>query len=147
MKYLKRFNETQSPITEAQVEEYLQSKYTSDWFNSELDERVYDYISEEDAEEHDGDYVQAYRELSMGGAIEYDILDQMAKDAAEHFGISEEQKIETRTISDICHDHLIDTCSWYDTFVFDRRSTEPYKNKFGGSSYDDLVKGIDFDLD
>lgn len=93
MKYLKRFNESQSPITEAQVEEYLQSKYTSDWFNSELEERVYDYISEEDAEEHDGDYVQAYRELSMGGAIEYDILDEMSKETDNHFGVPEEQKI------------------------------------------------------
>jgi hypothetical protein len=53
----------------------LRSIYTSDWFNSQLEERVYDYISEEDAEDYDGDYAQTYKELSMGGTIEYDILD------------------------------------------------------------------------
>lgn len=130
MKYLKRFNESES-LTEEQVENYLKQNYTSDWFDSELNERVYDYIDSDEAEEYNDDYVEAYKNLSTGGAVEYDLLDEMSSNTSKHFGIPQEQKIETRSIMDIANDHLIDTCTWYDKFIFNRRSTEPYKSFFG----------------
>jgi hypothetical protein len=142
MKYLKKFNESTS-ITENQVEDYLKSQFTSEWFDSELSERVYDYISDEDAEDYDGDLVETYKNLSTGCAIEYDLLELMSQEASNHFNIPINQKIESRSISDICHDHLMDTCTWFDKWIFDRRSTEPYKSKFGGG-YEDLMKNIDW---
>ena len=131
MKYLKKFNESNS-VTEGQIEDYLKSKFTSEWFDSELSERVYDYISDEDAEDYDGDLTEAYKNLSTGGAIEYDLLEYMSSETSDHFNLPMNNKIESRSISDVCHDHLMDTCSWFDKWVFDRRSTEPYKSKFGG---------------
>lgn len=144
MKYLKRFNESDSTLTEQQVEDYLKQNYTSDWFDSELNERVYDYVGSDEAEEYNDDYVEAYKNLSTGGAVEYDLLEEMSSETSKHFGIPQDQKIDTRSIMDITHDHLIDTCSWYDKFVFNRRSTEPYKSFFG-NSYDDLSKNINWD--
>lgn len=143
MKYLKRFNESESSITEEQIEQYFKENYTSEWFDNELNDRVYDYIDSEEAEEHDGDYVEVYKNLSTGGAVEYDILDEISKEASKHFNTPIDQKIDKRSILDIAHDHLIDTCTWYDKFVFNRRSTEPYKNIFG-SSYDDLINNINW---
>lgn len=143
MKHLKRFNESTSSVTEIQVEDYLKSNFTTEWFDSELSERVYDYISEEDAEDYDGDLTEAYKNLSTGGAIEYDLLEVMSQEASNHFNLPMNQKIESRSVSDICHDHLMDTCTWFDKWVFDRRSTEPYKSKFGGG-YEDLMKNINW---
>lgn len=139
MKHLKQFENFST--TEEEVENYLKTKFTSDWFDSELSDRVYDYIDSEEAEPHDDNYEEAYKNLSTGGAIEYDLLKVMSDDAEEHFKIDSEQKISKRSISDICHDHLIDTCEWYDKFVFNRRSTEPYKGFFGFG--DDLMKNWD----
>lgn len=144
MKHLKRFNESSSEdnnnITEQDIEEYLKSIYTSEWFDSELAERVYDYIDEEEAEEYEGDFVEAYKNLSTGGAIEYDLLDTMSKEASEYFNLKVNQKINGhRSILDICNDHMMDTCTWFDKWVFNRRSTEPYKSKFGFGD-DDLMK-------
>lgn len=67
----------------------------------------------------------------------------MSQEASKHFDLPMNQKIESRSVSDICHDHLMDTCTWFDKWVFDRRSTEPYKSKFGGG-YEDLMKNIDW---
>ncbi len=141
MKHLKLF-ENFEKLTETEVEKYLQENYPSNWFDSELNERVYDYIVEEEAEDYDGDYVEAYRNLSTGGAVEYDLLEIMCRETSQHFSKGRDEKIDKRSISDICHDHLIDTCSWYDRFVFNRRSTEPYKSMFG-NSYQDLLKKWD----
>ena len=71
----KLFLENNNALTEKEVEDFLKENYTSDWFDQQLQDRVFDYISEEEAEDYDGDYAQTYKELSMGGTIEYDILD------------------------------------------------------------------------
>ena len=126
----KLFLENNSSLTEKEVEDFVKNNYTSDWFDQELQERVYDYISTEEAEDYDGDTVEAYKNLSTGGAVEYDLISVMSKEASEHFSYESEKKIDKRTISDICQDHLIDTCKWYDKFVFNRKSTEPYKSMF-----------------
>jgi hypothetical protein len=141
MKHLKLFENFDS-VTEEQIENYLKEHFTSDWFDRELSDRVHDYIAEEEAEDYEGDYEEAYKNLSTGGAIEYDLLKEMADEACKHFKIDADTKIDKRTVRDICHDHLIDTCQWYDRFVFNRRSTEPYKSPFG-TSYQDLLSKWD----
>ncbi len=139
MKYLKRFNESDN--LESEIEEFLKKEFPTEWFDSELDERVYDYISTEDAEEYDDDMVEAYKNLCTGGAIEYDLCDVMTKDVCSKFGLEGDQKVGERSVMDITHDHLMDHCNWKDSFVFNRRSTEPYKSPFGfNNSFDDLTK-------
>lgn len=130
MEHLKLFEDFKN-ITEEEIENYLKSNFSSDWFDSELSERVYDYISEDEAEDYDGNFEEAYKNLSTGGAIEYDLLKVMSDETSSHFKISSEEKIDKRSISDICHDHLMETCEWYDKFIFNRKSTEPYKSFFG----------------
>lgn len=137
MKYIKRFNESED--LESQIEDYLKKEFPTEWFDSELEERVYDYISEDEAEDYDGDLVQAYKNLSTGGAVEYDLCGVMTHDVCNKFGLKEDQKISKRSVMDIVHDHLMDHCTWKDNWVFNRRSTEPYKNPFR-TSYDDLMK-------
>ncbi len=137
----KLFLENKNALTEKEVEDFLKKEYTSDWFDQELQDRVFDYISEEEAEDYDGDPIEAYKNLSTGGAVEWDLITDMSKEAAEHFSYDSEKKIDKRTISDICHDHLMDTCKWYDRFVFDRKSNEPYKSFFGrtfGTDWDNV---------
>lgn len=43
MKHLKLFENFES-VTEEQIENYLKEHFTSDWFDRELSDRVYDYI-------------------------------------------------------------------------------------------------------
>lgn len=145
MKHLKRFNESET--TEASIEEYVKKEFPSTWFDSELGERVDDYISSEEAEDYDDDPVEAYKNLSTGGAVEYDLIESMTNDVCHHFGITKETKFGERNITDIIHDHLMDTCTWKDNYVFNRRSTEPYKSHFG-FGYSDLInKWNDIDTD
>jgi hypothetical protein len=74
MKHLRKFNEDNSLLE--QIEAYLKQEYTSEWFDSELHNKVYEYISEEEAEDYDNDYEEAYKNLSTGAAIEYDLLEE-----------------------------------------------------------------------
>ena len=127
---LKLFEDFNNQVTEKEIEEYLNKNYTSDWFDSELSNRVYDYIDEDDTEDYEGDYEEAYQNLSTGGAIEYDLLDEMSSDVSKHFKIDTDKVIETRDITDICNDHLIDNCSWYDSFIFNKSNVDIYKNPF-----------------
>jgi hypothetical protein len=136
MKKIKLFEDFNNTLTEKDVEDYLKKEYTSDWFDSELSSRCYDYIDSEEAEDYDDDYEEAYKNLSTGGAIEYDLLEEMSKDTAKHFNFDSDKKIDNRDIGDICRDHLMDTCTWYDKYIFNRRSTEPYRSGFGFGSLD-----------
>jgi len=145
MKHLKRFNE--SVISESTIEDYIRKEFPSTWFDSELEERVFDYISSDEAEDYDDDPVKAYKNLSTGGAVEHDLIESMTNDVCHHFGITKETKFGERNITDIIHDHLMDTCTWKDNYVFNRRSTEPYKSHFG-FGYSDLInKWNDIDTD
>jgi hypothetical protein len=142
MKYLKKFNESNE--MESKIEDYLKTEFPTEWFDSELQERVYDYIDEEDAEDYGGDLVEAYKNLSTGGAVEYDLIALMTDEVCKEFGIKYTQKFGDRDVNDIVHDHLMDYCTWKDNFVFNTRSTEPYKNPFGfGDSFNDLMKKWD----
>jgi len=135
MRHLKKFNE--SAVDNDEILNYLKSTYTSEWFDQELSSRVNDYITDEDAEEYDGDLEEAYKNLATGGAIEYDLLDEIAKDIQSKFNITSDDYY--KGISDLVNDYLIDTCTWYDRFVF-KKSTEKYQSMsdrlFGKSSID-----------
>jgi hypothetical protein len=143
MKHLKLFESFS--VTEEQVQEWLNKNCDSAWFDKELQDKVYDYISDEEAEDYDGDVIEAYKNLSTGGAVEYDLLSEMNEMVCDALSIPKQyaydEKIEKRTVSNICHDHLMDNCKWYDKFVFNRKSTEPYK------SYFDRAFGTDWDSD
>ena len=145
MKYLKLFENFS--ITEEQIQKWLNENCDTNWFDRQLEDRVDDYITEEEAEDYDGDQVEAYKNLATGGAVEYDLLAEMNKMICDEFSIPNEyaydKKIEPRSVSDICHGHLIDNCSWYDKYVFNRRSTEPYKNSFGFGNIGDYWKDSD----
>lgn len=92
------FLENAQNITEKQIEDYLKEHFTSQWFDSELSDRVFDYIGTEEAEDYDGDPVEAYKNLSTGGAVEYDLLEEMIQEVSQHFNIDREQEIENRNI-------------------------------------------------
>jgi len=109
---------------EEKILDYLKVEYPSDWFDSQLSDRVHDYVDEDDAEDYDGDYEEAYRNLCTGGAIEYDLLSDMEKDLSVKF-----PNVKNDDILDIINDYLIDTCSWHDSLVFNR-STDEYKSSF-----------------
>jgi hypothetical protein len=65
-------------------------------------------------------------------------------EVCKEFGIEDSQKFGDRDVNDIVHDHLMDYCTWKDNYVFNRRSTEPYRNPFGFSdSFNDLMKKWD----
>lgn len=140
MKKIKLFEDFNN-MTENDVENYLKENYPKEWFDLELSERCYEYIDDEEAEDYDGDHEEAYKNLSTGGAIEWDILDEMSKETSNHFNIDMGVKIDKRSIMDICKDHLMDTCTWYDKTIFNTKSTEPYKDFFGRTH--DFMKGWD----
>jgi hypothetical protein len=142
MTRIKKFNLFENnniDLTQETVLNWLKTQYPENWFNSELSDRVYDYIGEEEAEDYDGDYELAYTSLMMGGAIEYDLLEEIRVATMKEFKISDsDQKIEGKSLLDIIHDYFMDTCTWKDSWVFNRRSDEPYKSRFGGDSYNNL---------
>ncbi len=113
MKFIKLF---ESFDKNDEILNYLNQNYTSDWFNQQLSDRVYDYISEDEAEDYDGDYEKAYKNLSSGGAIEYDLLDVIGEDIRSKFNISNSDYYNG--VDEIVRKHLIDTCEWYDRYVF-----------------------------
>lgn len=127
---IKLFEDFNKNLSEKDIEEYLGKKYTPDWFNSELSERASDFLDEEDVKDFDGDYEEAYRNFAMGGAIEYDLIDEMIRDVKSTFKINPDDIIEERDLYEICTDHMIDHCDWYDRFLFKKSGTED-KNIFG----------------
>lgn len=76
---------------------YLEENYPENWWNDQLSERVFDYINEEEVigegdedDESTWDYEShedAYRNLATGGAIEYDILEQINNEVMKKFNI------------------------------------------------------------
>lgn len=152
MKYLKRFNENIN--NESELLDYLAKNYSEDWFNNQFSERVYDYVSEEDTEDYDNDYEEAYTNLCMGGAIEYDLLGEIGKDVQSHFGISQDDyfnnKISNRSAGDIVNDYMMDNCTWYDTGIFSR-STDEYQSisdkMFGKLNWEPPTTGDELNKD
>lgn len=118
------------------LKDYVNSTYTEEWFNSQLSDHVFDYVDEDDAADYDDDYEEAYKNLCMGGAIEYELLDEINNELEIKFpNLSEDE------ISEVTNDNLIDQCTWYDTFVFNR-SGDKYQ-----SAFDKMFGDVKGDLD
>lgn len=121
MKYLKKFEEQNNLNKE--ILNYITEKYPLDWWNDEFDNRVSDYVSEdelvgsgsEDEPEFESAY-DAYTNLCMGGAIEYDLLDLIGSDIIQHFGINSDEYYDK--YSDITKNYMLDTVNWCDPLVF-----------------------------
>lgn len=149
MKFLEKYDSFENSDEKfKKIKEFVEKKYTTDWLNEQFSELVYEYITEEEAEEYDGDYEQAYQELSTGGAVGYDLLDYMSKEVKEKFDIDEKfGSEEEERLSNLLNDHFIDSVEWYDRFIFSK-SSEGYvsvADKFFGKS-NDHMKGWD-DMD
>jgi hypothetical protein len=126
------------------IKKFMNEKYTKEFFDQELFNRVYDYVGQDDLvgegteeEPEFDDEIKYYKEHAMGGAIEYDILGEMSDEITEKFNITDKTKDEIELL-DMTNDHLMNNCDWYDTFVF-QKSTEEYKSpseRFFGKGLD-----------
>lgn len=134
---LRKMRDDNTEVDEIQkLKDYVKSTYTEEWFDLQLSDHVFDYVDEDDADDYDGDYEEAYKNLCNGGAIEYDLLADMDNELKIKFpNLSEDEILE------VTNDNLIDQCSWYDTFVFNRSGDE-YK-----SAFDQMFGDVKGDLD
>jgi len=150
MRYLRNFEDYQEPEEnlelKQQIREYLLTNYPSDWWNNEFVNRVYDYIDEDDligyGTEENPDYKDeenAYRHLSTGGAIEYDLLDEIGKDIQKHFNISEKDYFD-RDFDEVVEEHMTNMIDWYDKFVFGPNKHDPFGFNKG---VENLMKSFD----
>lgn len=109
MQHLKTFENFDSTN---EIKKYLEENYTEDWFNQQLDDRAPDYADsdwEEDGYESEVDW---YQNHSCGGAIEYDLLDEINKDVQQKFGLTFDQA--DPYVSEIFYQN----CHWKDLFCF-----------------------------
>jgi len=144
MKYLKRFES--STNIEEEILSYIKENYPEEWWNEKFSEGVYDYVTDDDligdGTEEEPDYEDAedcYKNLCMGGAIEYDLLDLIGKDVSNHFNMSVDEYYK-KDYHNIVNDYMIDTVDWYDSMVFSK-SDEKYKpmvRRIDTSNWDDI---------
>ena len=137
-----------------EIKEYLLTNYPSDWWNREFSERVFDYISQDevvgDGDEDDESTWEyeseedAYQNLCTGGAIEYDLLEDIRKDIIKHFHLSEEE-YDRNKIYDIIENHMINMIDWYDALIFGENSDDFFGLNKGVSDilkFPDEINGI-----
>ncbi len=118
-----------------EIKEYLLTNYPSDWWNEQFQENLSNYISEEDYigdgdedDESTWEYEspeEAYKNLCTGGAIEYDSLDEIAKDIQKKFHITQDEYYDNE-IDDIVETHMCNMCDWYDHMLFGEGSDDPF---------------------
>ena len=104
----------------SQIREYLLTNYPSDWWNEQLTNNVYNYIDEDDYigdgepdDESTWTYEspeEAYQDLSTGGAIEYDLLNEIREDIKKKFHLTDQDYNDG--IDDIVEDHMCKVCDW-----------------------------------
>ena len=120
------------------IREYLIAEYPSDWWNREFAERVYDYIDTDDYvgdgdqdDESTWEYQgpeEAYQNLCTGGAIEYDLMDEIRTDIKEKFHLTDEE-YDKNDIGDIVENHMVNMIDWYDSLLFGESrnsATDPF---------------------
>lgn len=123
-----------------EIKEYLLTNYPEDWWNEQFQENLPNYISDEDyigdgdeEDESTWEYEspeEAYQNLCMGGAIEYDLLEEISKDIQKKFHITSDEYYHN-DIDDIVEDHMCKMTDWYDKFLFGENSDDPYGMKKG----------------
>lgn len=152
MKYLKIYEdfENDNELINS-IKEYLLNEFPSDWWNEEFSNRVYDYCDEEEWVGEDGDPdddstweysgpEEAYQNLCNGGAIEYDLLEEIAKDIKDKFHLNNEE-FDKNKIYKIIEDHMCNMIDWYDSLIFGKSETNvnPFFGKIINTSHwDDL---------
>jgi len=115
----------------SEIKEYLLTNYPSNWWNEQLSDNVSNYISEEDYIGEDGDPEdestweyespeEAYQNLSTGGAIEYDLLDEIREDVRKKFHLTDQEYNDG--IDNIVEEHMCKVCDWYDKMLFGENS-------------------------
>lgn len=120
----------------ADVLEFLKTNYSTDWFDRELSERVYDYVDSDDVNGSGDDenpewesHEDYYKDHCFGGAVEYDILSEINKDIAEEFKITVDDIFKLE-LDDIINDYFIESCPWHDKFVFRKSGQKKPANFF-----------------
>lgn len=134
-----------------EIKEFLLTTYPSSWWAEEFNNRLTDYISDEDLvgygdsdDESTWDYEtpeEAYQNLCSGGAIEYDLLTEIREDVINKFHITNEE-YDRMNIGDIAESHMCQMCDWYDHMLFGKDKREP--GDFFGTrkSFDDLMSKL-----
>jgi len=117
-----------------EIKEFLLTEYPSSWWAEEFQNRLPDYISEEEYI-GDGDIddestwkyegpEDAYQNLCSGGAIEYDLFTEIRKDIRNKFHLTDEE-YDRNKIDKIVEDHMCNMCDWYDHMLFGENAKEP----------------------
>jgi hypothetical protein len=126
MKHLRIYEEFETETNDLihSVSEYLIAEYPSDWWESEFQNKLPEYITEEDCigygTEEEPDYEsdeEAYKELCTGGAIEYDLIDEIYKDIKDKFNLTEEE-CDKIHIFKLIEKHMCNMIDWYDHGIF-----------------------------
>lgn len=149
-KFIDFINEhNDSPELINTIREYLLNEYPSDWWDSEFQNRVYDYCSE-DEWVGDGDPdddstweysgpEEAYQNFCNGGAIEYDLIEEIAKDIKEKFHL-DDKEFDKNSIYDLIEEHMCNMIDWYDSLIFGKKSADSFGINKG---VNDLMKNLD----
>ena len=154
MKHLKIYEEFENENElNNSIKEYLLNEYPSDWWENEFQNRVYDYCSEEEWVGEDGDPddestwdysgpEEAYQNFCNGGAIEYDLMEEIREDILNKFHMTDEEYF-TKGTNKIVEDHMCNMIDWYDHGLFGPSKVDNFG--FKQSTYDNLTKGWDVD--
>lgn len=136
----------------SEIKEYLLTQYPSDWWQSELMNRLDDYISEDDLigsgdpdDKSTWDYNEnedAYRNLCTGGAIEYDILTEIRNDIRDKFHLTD-QEYDRNEIGKIVEEHMCNMIDWYDKGIFGKNAGDLFGMRKG---YQNLMASLDSGL-
>lgn len=153
LKKIKLNENLERPELIQSIREYLLTEYPSNWWNNEFYNRVYDYISHDDivgnGDEDDQktwdyeDEEDAYRNLSTGGAIEYDIIDEIGKNIIKKFNLKDYDEYFNLGIGDLVEEYMCNMIDWYDHFLFGKDKRDP-SDLFGfRKKYQDLMNRWD----
>ena len=76
------------------------------------------------------------RAMCNGGAIEYDLLEEIARDIQKKFNISKDEYYDK--YSGIINDYMMDTIEWYDRLVFNKsdQAYQSMSDRFLGKKID-----------
>jgi hypothetical protein len=131
------------------IQKYLIEHYPEEWWNNEFNERVYDYISDEDyigeGDPDDeltwlyGSAQDAYQSFAMGGAIEYDLLDLIRQDIIEKFHLTDKE-YDQYDIGDIVENYMVEVCDWCDRYLFGKDNYLNVKERERDDLVNDLTK-------
>ena len=146
MKHLRIYEEFEndSPELINTIREYLLNEYPGSWWDEEFSNRVSDYV-DEDEYVGDGDpdddstweysgAEEAYQNLCNGGAIEYDLIEEIREDICKKFHLTDEEYFK-KGIDNIVEDHMCNMIEWYDSMIFGKDKGS-IADKFFGKKLD-----------